>query len=157
MQGAPWPTLLLQHVHVIPKQRSLEGSESISIKMYPTVRRLFSISRCRLLLLEHREQSLSGFRCFCACVCVFLLIWSTVGFCLWCSLAGVNIHHYAAMMQRRNKMCYVLIMQIHSSIWCAALQFRSSSSTTVYLTLVIRFLFSDLWLWLLVWTSTQVH
>lgn len=35
-------------VCIIPKQRSLKGSESISIKMYPTVRRLFSISRCRL-------------------------------------------------------------------------------------------------------------
>lgn len=49
-------------------------------------------------------------------VSVFLLICSTVGFSLWHSLAGVNIDHYAAVKQRRNEMCYVLIIQRHSSI-----------------------------------------
>lgn len=44
-------------VCVIPKQRSLKGSESISIKMYPTVRRLFSISRCRRRARAHRTES----------------------------------------------------------------------------------------------------
>lgn len=37
-----------QHVCVIPKQRSLRRRQKISIKMYQTVSRLFSISRCRL-------------------------------------------------------------------------------------------------------------
>ena len=42
---------------------------------------------------------------FGACVCVFLFISSTVGFCFWCSLAGVNIHHYAVKMQSHAGMC----------------------------------------------------
>lgn len=37
-----------QHVCVIPKQRSLRRRQNISIKMYQTVSRLFSISRCCL-------------------------------------------------------------------------------------------------------------
>lgn len=37
-----------QHVCVIPKQRSLGRRQNISIKMYQTVSRLFSISRCCL-------------------------------------------------------------------------------------------------------------
>lgn len=37
-----------QHVCVIPKQRSLRRRQNISIKMFQTVSRLFSISRCCL-------------------------------------------------------------------------------------------------------------